>query len=233
MTALRRLQWALVTLMIVMAAGCTSFERFSSPFGRSSELDPNDPLYANSKAGQVDEIRRIGEQAARQSPAEQMTTSTDLAKRMEQEQDKVLRIELIRALSQYPTPAAVDGLRIAMQDPRKDLRVAACQSLGKVRSPDALAILEAALGADADLDVRIAATRAIGNYDGPQAIRALEPAVSDPDPALQYTAVLAMKELHTEDLGNSVSAWRDLARSIGNGRSLDGDATYVADRDIR
>ena len=74
------------------------------------------------------------------------------------------------------------------------------------------------LGSDPNLDVRVAATKAIARFDGPQAISALQPAINDADPALQYTAVQAMKKLHSEDLGNSVADWQNLARTISPAR---------------
>ncbi|MCA9212798.1 MAG: HEAT repeat domain-containing protein [Planctomycetales bacterium] len=209
-------------LVVAATFGCSStrWDHITLPrFGEAKDPLDFDSSFANTKLGKVHEIQQIGERADAQSPAEQSQASRLLVTRIQEEQDKVLRIEIVRALGQLRTPIVIDGLRIALSDSRDAVRIAACESLANVGSREALDVLGGVLQSDPNLDVRIAATRAVATFDGPVAIATLQPAINDPDPALQYTAVQAMKQLHTEDLGNSVSTWQHLARTITEGTS--------------
>ena len=210
--------YSLVLLFVVAFAGCsaTRWNGLTNPFGDDSPIEIGDPLFANSKPGKVREIQRIAAEAKAQSPAEQTQAAKSLVSRIHSEDDRVLRLELIRALGSLRTPIATEGLRTAIGDPRDEIRVAACEALRKLRSAEALVLLREVLATDPNLDVRVAATRAIADFEGREAIAALLPAINDPDPALQYTAVQSMKRLHSEDLGNSVAAWQQLARGINS-----------------
>lgn len=220
MTVRRTIAFLAVTLATSLLAGCSTsrWSQLSNTFSSDEPLSISDPSFAKSKAGQVRQIRQIAENADSQSPAEQTQSAKSLVTRIQAEEDKVLRLEIIRALGKHRTPVAIEGLRIAVADSRDAVRAAACDALGEIGSPAALQLLADVLGSDPNLDVRVAATKAIARFDGPQAISALQPAINDADPALQYTAVQAMKKLHSEDLGNSVADWQNLARTISPAR---------------
>ena len=208
-----KLAWLVFPLLL----GCASFEptwTLPNPFTRGSDED--DPLFARTKAARINEIRRIADDAREMSPAARMTASTELAERLQHETDSTLRIEIVNALGAMPTPAATEGLRYATQDANTKVRLTACRALGRMQSAEALAILASVVQADSDLDVRLAATQAIGNFESPDAVRALAIAIEDPDPALQFTAVQSMRQVHSQDLGNSLSAWKELARRVNS-----------------
>jgi HEAT repeat protein len=48
------------------------------------------------------------------------------------------------------------------------------------------------------------------------AIPVLAEALEDPDPAVQYRAVAALKQVSGRDLGNDVNAWREWAANPGD-----------------
>ena len=73
---------------------------------------------------------------------------------------------------------------------------------------EAAAVLSQVLTGDDDPDVRLEAIEALGQCRDPAAVAALGPALEDRDPAMQYRAVLALKELTGEDFGNDVDRWR-------------------------
>ena len=87
------------------------------------------------------------------------------------------------------------------------------QGLGKRGGPDASRVLAEALSGDTSVDVRIAATQALGEMRDPQAVPLLAVALEDPDPALQFRAVQAMRLASGKDLGNDVNLWRQYAKN--------------------
>jgi HEAT repeat protein len=61
------------------------------------------------------------------------------------------------------------------------------------------------------VDVRLRAIRSLGKLKQKSAIPVLAQSLEDPDPAIQYRAVAALKEVSGRDLGNDVNAWREWA----------------------
>lgn len=213
MNATRQCAFLLVSALIL--SGCASIPRWSSnPFSADDSVDISDPQFANTKSARIEQIRAVGRKAKLQNLEQQEQSTADLVTRIQDETDAAIRIELATALGEFKVPAAIGGLRTALSDSRPNVRMAACNALANAGSAEALSLLGAVVGSDPNLDVRVAATRAIGDFQGPLAIKALLPAISDADPALQYAAVRSMKKLHTEDLGNNVAEWQNLARSM-------------------
>ena len=61
-------------------------------------------------------------------------------------------------------------------------------------------------------DVRLAAAKALGETRNPAAVPALGEALADADPAMQYRAVLSLKQATGKDLGNSVDRWQQYVK---------------------
>jgi HEAT repeat protein len=72
--------------------------------------------------------------------------------------------------------------------------------------------LAEALRNDVDGDVRLAAAGALGETKNPAAVAPLGEALADPDPAMQYRAVLSLKQTAGKDLGNSVERWQQYVK---------------------
>jgi HEAT repeat protein len=64
---------------------------------------------------------------------------------------------------------------------------------------------------DAELDVRLRALRELGQLKDKAAIPVLARALEDSDPAVQYRAVAALKQVSGRDLGDDVNKWREWA----------------------
>jgi HEAT repeat protein len=64
------------------------------------------------------------------------------------------------------------------------------------------------LRGDVDADVRLAAAKALGESKNPEAVAALGEALNDPDPAMQYHAMLSLQRVTGKNLGNSVDRWQ-------------------------
>ncbi len=157
-------------------------------------------------------LRKLAEESSWRNAADRQIIARDLAAAFHEETDEVLRAEIVRTLSKYPGPEAAQILRIAIQDSAAEVRLAACDGLGKLGNSDAAALLIEALETDVDIDVRLAAARALGKSKSPAAVPALGRALDDPNPAMQGRAMLALKEITGEDLGNDANRWRQYVK---------------------
>jgi len=138
---------------------------------------------------------------------------SQLAEQIRSERDPMVRMEIVRTLARAATPTAGTVIAAALQDPDVDVRVTACQEIGKIGGEEASRLLGAALGGDTSVDVRIAATKALGKMRDPQAVPLLVVALEDPDPALQLRGMEAMRLATGKDLGNDVNRWREYAQN--------------------
>jgi len=111
------------------------------------------------------------------------------------EKDPLIRVEILRALGRYPSPAADVILKAALSDADIHVRVAACEAWGKRGDAAAVQLLSDALRGDVDADVRLAAAKALGESKNAAAVPPLGEALADSDPAMQYRAVLSLKQV--------------------------------------
>jgi HEAT repeat protein len=160
-------------------------------------------------------IERLEELAKRVTgdAAEQERVSTELADQIQRESDPLVRLHIVRVLSGCQTPLASAVLNAGLKDTDTDVRVECCKAWGRRAGPDASRVLGEALASDTSVDVRIAATKALGAMRDPQAVPLLAVALDDPDPALQFRAVEAMRLASGKDLGNDVNKWRQYAKN--------------------
>jgi HEAT repeat protein len=159
-------------------------------------------------AERIDMLRKLGQKAAWAEPAERETISADLAAAYQGEEDPLIRAELVHAIGGYRTRSAASVLELAMGDSDSDVRLAACEALGKSRNPEAIGMLAAALSSDMDVDVRMAAAKALGETGDSASVEPLGRLLEERDPALQHQAVASLRKCSGEDLGNDVNRWR-------------------------
>jgi HEAT repeat protein len=135
-----------------------------------------------------------------------------LAGDFQHEQDPLIRAQIIRTLAVYPGPVSDSVLHQAVKDPDNDVRTADCDSWGQRGNAEAASVLVGILNSDTDHDVRIAAVRALAHTHQQVAITALAGALEDKDPAMQYCAVVSLRDVTGQDLGNDVNQWRQYAK---------------------
>ena len=202
--------WALGCLLF--ASGCAdtahSINRFvTRPFTKTPEQ-----IYGiKTPRDRVEELRKVAK-TARKMPADtQEQTVAHLAKEYDSENDGWVRREILKALAQFPQPAAGAVLVRALEDPQTETRAIACQSLG-VRG-DEIAVRELArvVGSETDTDVRMSAVEALGAAGKKEAVGPLAEALADGDPAMQAEAQKALVAVSGHDYGNNVQAWREFA----------------------
>ncbi len=137
-----------------------------------------------SPAERVAEIRRLGKEARRLDAPEQERISRELAAAFPNEDDPLIRIELVRVLGAYPTAVADAALAEATKDSSGKVRVAACEVLGVRGGQSAVTTLSEVLASDVEIDVRLAAARALGATGDAQAVPALGEVLTDRDPEI-------------------------------------------------
>ena len=174
----------------------------------------------------IEQLKKLSEASAAATPAERLKISEQLASSIRSEKDPLIRLEIIRTLGRYPGPAADAILKAALSDSEAGIRVVACEAWGKRSDAQAVTLLSEALRSDVDGDVRLAAARALGETKSPAAVAALGEALADTDPAMQYRAVLSLKQATGKDLGDDVERWQQYVK----GERRDQPAASMADR---
>ena len=207
----RKILFILCGLAAVTMAGCADVDFLPSwvPFqGPASDELPG----VVPPAKRISELQKLSETAAGKTADEKLKISGELAASIRAEKDPLIRVEIIRALGHYPGTAADAILKAAMSDTEMNVRVAACEAWGHHGNPEAVALLSEALRSDVQSDVRLAAAKALGETRNPAAVPALGEALADADPAMQYRAVLSLKQATGKDLGNSVDRWQQYVK---------------------
>jgi HEAT repeat protein len=183
-----------------------------------------------SPAERMATLRKMGREAASAGPAARERISVELAAAFQVEADPLVRMEIVRAVSEVSTPAAASALAKALADPDPDVRVAACRAWGERGGADAVTKLSETLKSDVDMDVRLAAVRALGETGEPVAVTALGEALEDRDPAMQYQAVDALREVTGEEFGDDVGRWRQYVQYVKGKSPTPPEPLSIAER---
>jgi HEAT repeat protein len=204
----RRIVTLLVGLLPLLATGCADLPAWVPFQGSRSDTLPG----VVTPAEKITQLKKLSAQAGNSDLQTKKHVVEQLVTSIRTETDSLVRAEIIRTLGDYPDPSADSVLKAALNDPDVDVRIAACDAWGKRADAQAAAMLASVLSGDVNQDVRLAAARALGNNKDPQAIAALGEALADSNPAMQYRAVLSLKESTGQDLGNNVESWRQYVK---------------------
>jgi hypothetical protein len=198
-----------VGLWIATCLGCASAPKMQWPAwtGLANE-DDSGPKVLTPK-DKVDQLRELAKKAPKMDQETQEKVSAELARGITNEQDPILRGQILRTLAVYKTDIAGKVLAAGIHDKDHNVRIAACEAWGVRGGPQAPEVLGAALGHDENFDVKLAAARGLGKVAHPNAIAPLGQALDDPDPAMQRRAMLSLKEASGRDFGGDVAAWRE------------------------
>jgi HEAT repeat protein len=221
----RRVVLMFCGLAAMTAGGCADLDFLPSwvPFqGPAADTMPG----VVPPREQIEKLKKLSEASASATPAERTRISEQLATSIRTEKDPLIRLEIIRTLGRYPGPAADAILKAALNDSEARIRVAACVAWGKRNDAQAVALLSEALRSDVDADVRLAAAQSLGETKNPAAVAALGEALNDSDPAMQYRAILSLKQATGKDLGNNVERWQQYVK----GERREEPAPSLADR---
>lgn len=145
------------------------------------------------------------------SHADQVEFTKKLVESMLAEHDPRVRVGILEVAAGFDTPAAASICRGAMEDPDERVRMAACAAWRERGGAEAVELLATRYRTDTEIDVRLRALRELGQLGDKAAVPVLAKALEDPDPAVQYRAVGALKRVSGRDLGDDVNKWREWA----------------------
>lgn len=206
----RRVLLLLCGLASLAACGCADLEL---PYWVPFQGPPSDQMPGVIPPRErVEKLKKLSAAAPEASPEQKQRLSEQLAASIQTEKDPLIRLEIIRTLGHYPGPAADRILKAALSDSESHVRAVACEAWGKRSDAQAVALLSEALRGDVDTDVRLAAAKALGETKNSAAVAPLGEVLSDPDPAMQYRAMLSLKQTSGKDLGDSVERWQQYVK---------------------
>lgn len=210
-----RLPSALLLLLTATACGCSSTQARPDWVQRLTWWEPvdGDPRFGGpTPAKRVEQLREIARRVPAMKPEEQQSLAADLAESYRNESDPMIRAEILRAIGPCASPTAGETLQAGMRDAEDFVRIACCEGWVKHGGPQAVPLLSEAARKDGSHDVRLAALRSLAKIPGLESVAAIAPALEDPDPAMQYRAVQALRELTGKDFGDDANAWREYAQ---------------------
>jgi HEAT repeat protein len=196
--------------------GCASLPSAWTPFPDQQKLAREQAKYGTTADQRMASMATEAKAAKGGTSQQQAEFTARLAARVLEEHDPRVRARIVETAAGFDTPAAVSICRGGLEDPEPRVRMSALGAWAKRGGPEALQLLSARYQADRDLDVRLRALRELGNLGDGAAIPVLARALEDPDPAVQYRAVAALKKVSGRDLGDDVNKWRAWAADPGD-----------------
>ncbi len=198
---------ALVSVLAACSAGCAAWK----PFAPSGQAAHDQDVYGPTADQRSTKLVAEAKAARAAGSAGQAEYTQRLVAEMLGEHDPQVRRRILAVAADFDTPSAVAICKGALQDPDPEVRMEACAVWAKRGGPEAVSLLAARVTADTELDVRLRALRMLGELGDERAIPVLAKALEDPDPAMQYRAVAALKQVSGRDLGDDVNKWREWA----------------------
>lgn len=195
---------------VLLVSGCAKRFGGAWPFGEDQTAQLK--KYGPAPVQRITALQERAKKLAKAKPAEQEAFAAEMAHQMPNETDYNVRMAIITMMAHINTPSANAILYAGMKDPESEIRIACCETWSKRPSPEATRMLAETLSGDTDFDVRMAAAKSLSTAGDKEAVAALGRALEDPDPGMQYCAVASLKKVTGKDLGNDVSAWRQLAQ---------------------
>lgn len=212
MNRLQRLAISIAALCLGLAclSGCASNAPRWVPFRE----EPDRVAGVAAPKEKLQTLRKLAKDAGARNAEEKQQVVDDLAKALSQEDDPMIRAEIITTLSHYPGTPSDKVLRAAVRDPDPDVRIAACKAWAKRGGRESTQMLGGVLGSDLDVDVRIAAVKGLGQTRDPNAVSILGNVLEDSEPALKHEAVVALRDVSGKDYGEDINQWRQFAKGV-------------------
>ena len=202
----------LLAAVLPAVVGCSGW----LPWTASDKAAKNAELYGPTANQRIKQLEAEAKEATAAGSSQSVDFTRKLTEQMLAEHDARVRCEIVAIAGDFDTASALAICKGALQDPDERVRTRACEVWRKRGGPEAVQLLANRYRADRELDVRLRAIRMLGEMENEGAIPVLAEALEDPDPAVQYRAVAALKQVSGRDLGNDVNAWREWAANPGD-----------------
>lgn len=192
-------------------AGCASpgwWKKPKMPWDKSDATTKAAEKYGPTADQRIESLTSRAKEAKKAGGAAAVAFTDELARTMLAEHDPRVRCDILSIAVEFDTPSALAICRGALEDPADRVRLAACDAWGRRGGAEAVKLLAYRYETDAEIDVRLRAVRRLGDVKDKSAVGALAKALEDGDPAVQYRAVAALKQVTGRDLGDDVNKWR-------------------------
>lgn len=190
----------------LMLSGCAGW----SPWTSKEKSARNAELYGPTANQRIKTLQEQAK-AARGDSQQQVEFTQELVGKVLEEHDARVRCEMVAVAAEFDTASSLAICKGALQDPDERVRMKACDIWRKRGGEEAVQLLANRYRTDRELDVRLRALRMLGELEDKSAIPVLAEALENPDPAVQYRAVAALKQVSGRDLGDDVNKWREWA----------------------
>jgi HEAT repeat protein len=190
----------------LMLSGCAGW----SPWTSKEKSARNAELYGPTANQRIKTLQEQAK-AARGESQQQVEFTQELVGKVLEEHDARVRCEMVAVSAEFDTASSLAICKGALQDPDERVRMKACDIWRKRGGEEAVQLLANRYRTDRELDVRLRALRMLGELEDKSAIPVLAEALENPDPAVQYRAVAALKQVSGRDLGDDVNKWREWA----------------------
>lgn len=195
------------SMVLMMASGCAGWAPWKDP----KEAARLAEKYGMTAKQRIADLEKKAKEAKEGGEERQAAFSQELAQLIVSEHDARVRASIVEIASQFEVATAGAVCEGALQDPDPRVRSAACDAWARKGGDRAVELIAARCRQETDVDVRLRAIRSLGKLKEKSAIPVLAQSLEDPDPAIQYRAVAALKEVSGRDLGDDVNAWREWA----------------------
>lgn len=199
--------WIAIAVFSSLLAGCTTWRKLTT----SEKTLEEQAKYGATADQRIESIAADAKKAKAGGHADQAEFTRELVTTMLEEHDPRVRSAILETVATVDTPSAIAICKGAMEDPDERVRMAACAAWRQRGGPEAVELLGVRYRSDREIDVRLRALRELGQLGDKEAIPVLAKALEDPDPAVQYRAVAALKKVSGRDLGDDVNKWREWA----------------------
>lgn len=190
----------------LVLSGCAGW----SPWTSKEKSARNAELYGPTANQRIKTLQEQAK-AARGDSQQQVEFTQELVGKVLEEHDARVRCEMVAVAAEFDTASSLAICKGALQDPDERVRMKACDIWRKRGGEEAVQLLANRYRTDRELDVRLRALRMLGELEDKSAIPVLAEALENPDPAVQYRAVAALKQVSGRDLGDDVNKWREWA----------------------
>jgi len=194
-------------VVLTATGGCAGWAPWRDP----KEAAKLAEKYGMNAKQRIADLEKRAKDAKKGDEARQTAFSQELAQSIVSEHDPRVRASIVEIAAGFDVPAASAVCQGALQDPDARVRSAACDAWAAKGGDQAVELISIRCRQETDVDVRLRAIRSLGKLKQKSAIPVLAQSLEDPDPAIQYRAVAALKEVSGRDLGNDVNAWRQWA----------------------
>lgn len=200
-----------VFITAMAALGCAQsgpWKKMKMPWDKSDAATKVAEKYGPTADQRIEALTTRAKEVQKAGGSAAATFTDELARSMLGEHDPRVRCDMLKIAAEFDTPAALAICRGALDDPADRVRLAACDAWGQRGGEEAVKLLAHRYETDAEIDVRLRAIKRLGEVKDKSAIPVLAKALEDSDPAIQYRAVTALKQVSGRDLGDDVNKWR-------------------------